>query len=174
MANLAELLLHNNQLIALPIQLKSLVGLKTLTLSENNLPELSGAIVSGLVNLCILKIDNNKISSLPAEIRVLTKLHTLGCHGNQLSTVPSEIKHLVSLTELNLSHNNLTSLPNELSQLPKLKKLFLDHNKLSSFIPNWANSRVIYLSLDNNQFRDVTSLSNLSTAKKIIRLSLKV
>ena len=46
-------------------------------------------------------------------------------NNNQLTSLPAEIGQLTSLTELYLSDNQLTSVPAEIGQLTSLKELDL-------------------------------------------------
>jgi leucine-rich repeat protein SHOC2 len=58
-----------------------------------------------------LFLYNNKLTSLPAEIRQLTSLRELSLGSNQLTSLPAEIGQLTSLTGLYLDGNQLTSVP---------------------------------------------------------------
>ena len=64
-----------------------------------------------------MDLDDNQLTSLPAEIGQLTSLTELYLDGNQLTSVPAEIGQLTSLDELNLSGNQLTSLPAAIREL---------------------------------------------------------
>ena len=54
-------------------------------------------------------LEDNQLTSLPAEIGQLASLRELNLRGNQLTSVPAEIGQLTSLTRLDLSANPLTS-----------------------------------------------------------------
>ncbi len=75
---------------------------------------LSNGDFAGLTGLTSLKLDFNRLTTLPADIfSGLSALETLRLKNNQLTTLPSGVfAGLTSLTTLNLSGNSLpTSLP---------------------------------------------------------------
>ena len=89
----------------------------------------------GMRNLTSLRLDNNELSALPADVfDELTHLATLSLSGNQLSTLPDGIfDELTNLTTLNLSGNALTTLPAGLfDELTNLTYLNLLDNPLRS------------------------------------------
>jgi GTPase SAR1 family protein len=84
-----------------------------LDLNTNALTEfLSGDVIKCLPSLQKLFMNNNKITTVPADSLL-------------------ELSKLRSLEELNLSHNNIDRLPKEIGLLVSIKKLLLVNNKLS-------------------------------------------
>jgi len=79
-----------------------------------------------------LYLDNNNLTTLPAEIGFLQELKRLDLDNNNLTTLPAEIVFLQALKRLYLNNNNLTTLPAEIGFLQELKWLDLDGNKLTS------------------------------------------
>ena len=100
-------------------------------LYNNQLTSLPAEIglLTSLRELCL---RHNKLTSLPAEIGQLTSLRQLDFYGNRLTSVPAEIWQLTSLTYLNLGANELTSVPAEIGQLTWLASLELSGNRLTS------------------------------------------
>ena len=80
--------------------------------SELNAIDLSG--IQDLKHLLILKLMNNRLTSLPAEIGRLKSLRTLDLTDNHLTSLPVEICHL-DLRRLDLEGNPLTSPPWEVA-----------------------------------------------------------
>ncbi len=79
-----------------------------------------------------LNVSNNKLSgSLPAEVRLLSKLTVLNLAHNNFTGVPAEIGQLKELRVLDLSNNPITGLPIELGNLSKLEKLDLSGTRYS-------------------------------------------
>ena len=67
----------------------------------------------------MLYLDQNQLTSVPAEIGQLTALETLYLHENELTSAPAELGQLTSLRELNLGWNNLTSVPAAMRKLTR-------------------------------------------------------
>lgn len=83
-------------------------------------------------NLTNLNLSNNLLSgSLPAEIRLLSKLRSLDLSNNNFTGVPAEIGQLSQLEILDLSGNAITGLPHELANLKNLKSLDLRNTSYS-------------------------------------------
>jgi len=125
-----------------------IIRLETLRLDINKLTSLPVEICH-LQNLTNLYLSHNKISTLPAEIGQLKKLTKLLLSDNQITSLPEQICHLENLTELNLPFNQLTSLPEQIGQLQNLRDLCLSSNFLVSIpeqIGQLQNLTRLYLS----------------------------
>jgi Leucine-rich repeat (LRR) protein len=102
-----------------------------LNLSNQGLTKLP-EYVTGLTDLEVLNISNNKISgALPSQMQKLQKLKVLSASNNLMTGVPAEIGQLKNLEVLDLSNNQLTGLPNELANLKKLKTFNISGNNYS-------------------------------------------
>ena len=66
----------------------------------------------------ILNLENNQLTSLPAEIGKLEKLERLYLDNNELTSLPAEIGKLEKLEELDLINNPI---PKE--EIENLKEL---------------------------------------------------
>jgi leucine-rich repeat protein SHOC2 len=62
-------------------------------------------------------LDQNQLTSVPAELGKLSSLSELYLSGNQLTSVPAALGNLSSLSELRLDQNQLTSVPAALGRL---------------------------------------------------------
>ncbi len=89
-------------------------------------------IINSLQNL---KLNSNKLTSLPEEIGNLQNLRSLDLYANQLTSLPGEIGNLQNLQHLYLGLNRLTSLPFEIGKLLNLKSLGLYANPLEEGTP---------------------------------------
>lgn len=145
---------RSNQLSgALSDGLGNLVQLKELTLGHNAITKLPDSIRL-LENLEVLRIEENQLHSLPAQIGThvthcsrdtgnellmalyagnLTRLNTLTAHSNQITTLPASFSSLQLLQMLELHKNSLTTTGDAFSRLKSLKFLDLRQNKLSVF-----------------------------------------
>ncbi|EJP06052.1 leucine-rich repeat domain-containing protein [Leptospira interrogans] len=80
----------------------------------------------------VLILSEQKLTTLPKEIEQLKNLQTLFLSNNQLTILPQEIGKLKNLLWLSLVYNQLTTLPNEIEQLKNLQTLNLWNNQFSS------------------------------------------
>ena len=69
------------------------------------------------LNLPCLRLNNFRLSSIPAELGQLSALQRLDLSYNKLIFIPPELGNLVSLEELYLNNNCLTSVPEEIAGL---------------------------------------------------------
>ena len=77
-----------------------------------------------LINLKILDLDNNQLTTILQEIGQLTNLQRLNLDNNQLTTIPLEIGQLTNLQILHLSNNKLTTIPQEIKKMNILHFVF--------------------------------------------------
>nr|XP_029488557.1 leucine-rich repeat-containing protein 40 isoform X2 [Oncorhynchus nerka] len=128
MKNLRLLDCTHNQLESIPPVLSQMASLEQLYLRHNKLrflPELPSS------RLKELHVGNNQIEVLEAEhLKHLNTLSVLELRDNKVKTLPEEIKLLQGLERLDLVNNDISSLPAALALLPKLKILTLEGNPL--------------------------------------------
>lgn len=77
-----------------------------------------------------------KLKFLPESIGNLLELEVLNLSCNELSSLPENMKNLKNLKVLDLSWNNFNSLPQVISKIPSLKIMNLDHNFLKEIPEN--------------------------------------
>jgi internalin A len=155
LADLKELRLIGNRLVALPDWFGSLAGLTVLYLDENWLLGLPDSI-GNLTAMSRLSLTGNQLTSLPDSIGALGSLTTLNLAGNQLTSLPDSIGALGSLTTLNLAGNQLTSLPDSIGALGSLTTLNLAGNQLTSLPIQLAHLLIkgLHINLDGNPLED--------------------
>jgi hypothetical protein len=125
--------------------------LNVLYLDNNQLTSLP-AEIGALTGLTELGLSRNRLTSLPAEIGALTGLTHLSLIDNQLTLLPAEIGALTGLTWLGLNGNQLTSLPAEIGALTGLTQLGLSRNRLTSLpAAIGALTGLTWLGLNGNQ-----------------------
>src|SRR6266487_3252787 len=117
--------LDKNQLSLLPSELWNLVSLQVLSLSGNQLKEVS-AEIGQLSKLQKLWLDENQLKEVPAEMWALISLQILDLRRNQLGELPARISQLTCLQELYLGGNRLILFPSEAGQLTNLQTLNVD------------------------------------------------
>ncbi|KAK7508432.1 hypothetical protein BaRGS_00000671 [Batillaria attramentaria] len=125
--------------------------LTKLILASNVLTSL-GAGIAQLTALTVLDVHDNRLVSLPEELRALENLQKLDISRNQLQELPSCIGCLMSLVSLHAEHNKLSELCPEVVDLRKLEELDVSHNELRE-LPKYIGllSRLIRLNVSNNK-----------------------
>ncbi len=94
--------------------------------------------------LKVLRISQNQLTSLPAEIGCLAALDNLTLHHNKVTVLPVEIGQLKLLQVLNLGHNQLTAVSEEIIQkLGSLRVLNIISNKISK-IPSNLKEEILH------------------------------
>ena len=90
-------------------------------------------------------------------------------NDNQLSTLPANLKNLTNLTTLNLSHNKLTQFPEVVVTLINLTHLFVNDNQLSTLPANLKNLKKLEeLELRNNKMKNLSkNIVDLNHLKKL-------
>jgi hypothetical protein len=130
LADTLEILdLSNNQLIALPAEIKQLKKLKIIFASNNNfetLPESLGQCE----NLEMIGFKTNRINHVPGE-SLPTKLRWLILTDNKITTLPDTLGERLGMQKLALAGNRLTQLPANLVQLTNLELVRISANQLT-------------------------------------------
>lgn len=122
-------------------------------MSFNNLTYLPTNIGCELVNLKKLKINLNKIRSLPTSIGEMRSLRHLDAHFNELRGLPFAIGRLTNLETLNLSSNfsDLRELPETIGDLTNLRELDLSNNQIQALPVTFGRlDNLNKLNLDQN------------------------
>lgn len=106
--------------------------------------------ISLLSSLSRLDLSNNHLDHLPEALGCLVQLTHLYLRNNRLAEdgFPKSLRGLRSLRTLNLSGNNLTLFPPQILQLKALRNLFLGNNQLTDVdarISKLRRLRLIYL-----------------------------
>mmetsp|Transcript_27329 Transcript_27329/g.44487 ORF Transcript_27329/g.44487 Transcript_27329/m.44487 type:complete len:325 (-) Transcript_27329:28-1002(-) len=130
-----SLKLHRKGLSEVPgfklMEIGKFAKLVELGLNQNQLTSIP-AEIGNLAEVMFLYLYQNQLTSIPAEIGNLTELKELNLNQNQLTSLPAEIGELTKLIDLDLNRNKLTSLPSEIGKLTELMKLHLLQNQLTS------------------------------------------
>ena len=137
-----------------------LTGVGSLDFTRMDIKSLQPDDFSGLTNLRILYLDQNKLSSLPAGVfSDLTALRVLSLGTNALSSLPDGVfSGLTALEWLWLGQNDLSSLPDSVfSDLTALESLFLFSNNLNS-LPDSVFSGLTALRFLDLLFNELNSL----------------
>ncbi|MCJ1227120.1 hypothetical protein MMC12_003775 [Toensbergia leucococca] len=150
-------------------QIKSL---RELRLAENAIDGALSACLGDLENLTTLDLRDNKISDLPGALSKLLNLHILIVRGNHLTSLPFHSIGLLPLAELDASRNKLSGslLPLGSQSLPKLKALDVSNNALTNIAED-NTMNVPLLECLNVSHNRITHLPNLSNSKSLMSIT---
>jgi Leucine-rich repeat (LRR) protein len=153
---LVELYLAHNDLEGpLPSEIAQLLNLQILDLEGNNLTSVPDSM-SQLGRLRVLLLGENKLKSIPwSAFRSFTSLYDLDLHSNQFcgEIIPTDLDDITlpSVSNFDLHMNSLTHLPSNL-QLPALTQFNATQNNLESTGTFFASTpRLVHVYLSQNQ-----------------------
>ncbi|XP_057697855.1 leucine-rich repeat-containing protein 40 isoform X2 [Corythoichthys intestinalis] len=112
-------------------------------------------LVCSLHNLVHLDLRNNQLRDLPAELKNLSKLHSIILNYNRLACFPEVLYHMPSLESILLGNNQVGGVdPTRLLGLVRLSTLDLSNNDLLNVPPQLGLCTSLRcLSLEGNPFR---------------------
>lgn len=142
---------------------------ESLDLSNKDLRYLCPEIRICSDHLRELILDDNKLSSLPEDIGLLSRLERLSAQRNLLVAFDWELAQCTNLVSVDLSGNRLRRVASEVSGLVELVELFLSSNDLQVVPPvlfSLANLEI--LTLSKNGISSIPSLIfNLRRLKQL-------
>ena len=153
-------------------QLKSgeLSGTKRLTLSEN-LTSLPLEVLALADSLEILDISNNQLTSLPDELKQLTKLKIIFASNNQFTTLPAVLGLCPQLEMIGFKSNKINHVP-QTSLPPRLRWLILTDNCIETLPDSLGERpRMQKLALAGNQLTALPSTMDQLTNLELLRIS---
>jgi internalin A len=119
-------------LTEVPSVVSTLLDLKILWIQDNDISELPD-FVGSLPQLSQIRCYNNRITEIPTSLGNLQSLQVLWAHNNQISIIPRELGNLISLTVISFEGNPaITRLPKRLGLLTNLRELHLDTPNFTS------------------------------------------
>ncbi|WWC95139.1 hypothetical protein V866_001993 [Kwoniella sp. B9012] len=164
---LKELRMSNMALKRVPNSIRASATLARLDVSCNRIADLESVPLNEVETLVSLKVQNNKLTSMPSYFAQMKALKYLNISNNKFETFPSVVLEMSNLVDLDVSFNNITELPSKMSDLKSLERLALFSNELTSFPPSFStllNLRI--LDVRRNKLTDLTAvyaLPNLAT-----------
>lgn len=166
-SSLKEIRMTNMALKRVPPSIRTSATLSRLDISSNRIADLESVPLHEIKTLLSLKVQNNKLSSIPSYFVQMKALKYLNISNNKFETFPAVVSEMSNLVDLDISFNNIAELPSEMSNLKSLERLLVYGNDLTSFPESFstlANLRV--LDVRRNKLTDLTSvyaLPNLAT-----------
>ena len=165
--NLKELRMSYMALKRVPVSICASETLSRLDVSCNRIADLESVPLHEIPALLSLKVQNNRIASIPAYFAQMKALKYLNISNNKFEKFPSVVCEMSNLVDLDVSFNMIAELPSEMSNLKSLERLAAFGNELTTFPASFstlANLRV--LDVRRNTLVDLTSiyaLPNLET-----------
>lgn len=167
--SLKELQMSNMALKRVPGSIRASTTLSRLDLSCNRISDLESAHLHDIQTLTSLKVQNNRLSSIPSYFLQMRALKYLNISNNTFEKFPSVVCEMSNLVDLDVSFNQIAKLPSEMSDLKSLERLICIGNELKEFPKSFstlANLRV--LDVRRNKLVDLTpvyALPSLETLK---------
>ena len=158
---LPDILFDDNPAVA-EIMSINLVGL--------GLEQVSVRVGNTFTSLRALKLDSNKLTSIPDNICQLPELREISAVKNKITTLPFNIGLLNNLKKLLLPQNQLRSLPSTMKRLNNLQILNLEANRLNN-IPILGDLPLIRINFNNNNLSTLMNLFQLNNKQGNFRMS---
>lgn len=162
---LRELRLSNMAMKKVPQSVRHSASLHRLDLSCNRIVDLDDAGLDRILELSILKLQNNRMEQLPWYFPRLRMLKTLNISNNKFTHLPSVICEMPALRDLDISFNMITELPEDIGRLTALEQLVFVGNQVSK-LPEQCSQLVSLRVLDCRR----NSIGDLAIAYTLPRL----
>jgi leucine-rich repeat protein SHOC2 len=120
---LRHLTLADNRLAEIPLVVAQLTRLETLDVSGNRLTSVTSFPFEDLPQLRTLRLQRNKIRTLPARIGACERLRELDVSENEIETLPPDLANATSLEELRCIGNRLREVPSAWRRMRSVKEL---------------------------------------------------
>ena len=129
------------------------VNLHSLSYPERGLSVAPKEIAEHKDKLNILDLTSNRFDQFPNEILQLSKLKVLRIDHNKIKTIPSGIGQLQCLECFTLSCNLVQYFPNTMSQLKNLKELNFEFNLIDNIEPHVVDIKSLQvMNMARNRF----------------------
>ncbi|GMT19236.1 hypothetical protein PFISCL1PPCAC_10533, partial [Pristionchus fissidentatus] len=128
------------------------------------------ARIENCANLTNLVLKDNKLTSLPEEIGLLTQLKLIDVSSNELTSLPQSMKNLENLQSLDIAKNKITTEGLfDFEGLVMLHILEASHNELTQFPQSLTCETLVKLHTVNFSHNHITNvpfeLSNVTKLK---------
>jgi Leucine-rich repeat (LRR) protein len=170
--NITKIILNKKKIYIIPPEIGKFVNLEILELADNFISSLPDELFD-LVKLKKIRLSNNNLSKLSDKIGQLINLKALYLSDNNITFLPITIGYLKSLIDLWIDDNNIEYLPLELQNLWQLEEFSIQNNCLTVIPEQLINflSGIYCLIIQGNPFIDEESLLTHINTNRITRIS---
>ncbi|KAH7107987.1 L domain-like protein [Auriculariales sp. MPI-PUGE-AT-0066] len=159
---LRELILAGSSYKRIPVNVRYGAKLSWVDLSSNRIHKLDDSALDFLTELRTLRLQNNRIETLPAYFGRLNELRYLNISNNKFDRLPDVVADIKSLVDLDISFNVITVFPAQILQLPLIERLIVVGNQLASFPPDCSSlNKLTFLDCRRNVLTDLTPVCRL-------------
>jgi Leucine-rich repeat (LRR) protein len=141
--------------------------------SHNILESLPGRdFLYWLSEVRMVKLSQNRLKTVPEEVRQMAHLEILELNTNRLEILPESLAQVTTLQRLDLSNNKLQTLPEEVGNLRLLRSLRVHSNHLLALPKSIGDcAKLEYVDMSNNKLvelpesmQHLVSLTHLNIA----------
>lgn len=151
--------LSHNRLVQVPLALSGTYRLVELYLQYNAIADVSGKVFGLMMDLKRLRLDHNKITSLPSLFYSMKRLEYLNLSHNELSLLDEAISQMKYLQELHLAVNKLSAVPENICMLNQLTCLDMQRNRITRLPAALSNLKSLRrIGINNNNLKQSPNL----------------
>lgn len=165
--NLRELRMTHMSLKRIPASICASSTLARLDVSCNRIADLESVPLHEITTLLSLKVQNNRLTSLPDYFAQMKNLKYLNISNNNFDVFPAVLCEMSNLVDLDCSFNIIGEFPSEMSNLKSLERLSAFGNELKTFPASFStleNLRVLDVRRNNlTDLESVYALPNLTS-----------
>jgi adenylate cyclase len=165
---LKEIRMSNMALKRVPPSIRTSTSLARLDVSSNRIADLESVPLHEITTLLSLKVQNNKLTSIPSYFAQIKSLKYLNISNNKFEAFPEVVCEMSNLVDLDVSFNNIASLPAAMSDLKSLEKLAVFGNDISSFPSSFSNlANLRELDVRRNKLTDLSAVYTLPNLTRL-------
>ena len=157
--HLKELRMSYMTLKRIPASICASTTLSRLDVSCNRIGDLESVPLHEIRTLLSLKVQNNRLTSIPSYFAHMKSLKYLNISNNKFETFPPVVSQMSNLVDLDVSFNNIAELPSEMSNLKSLERLAAFGNELRTFPESFSTlANLRSLDVRRNKLTNLTSV----------------
>jgi adenylate cyclase len=142
-----------------PASIRASTTLARLDISSNRIADLESVPLNEIASLMSIKVQNNKLSTIPTYFAQMKSLKYLNISNNKFETFPAVVCEMDNLVDLDVSFNEIAEFPAAMSNLKSLERLAAYGNELTTFPESFSTlANLRSLDVRRNKLTDLTSV----------------